>query len=96
MVLYLTGEKLPMMKALEEVSQGFPTVKDEIRNIQIEKILTLKKHRDNDRVSKLLSQLSEKAMTEENLMPYVIEAVENNCTLGEISDALRKVFGEYK
>lgn len=95
-----TGKKiivgLNKFQTQEEVSQGFPTVKDEIRNIQIDKILTVKKHRDNDRVSKLLSQLSEKAMTEENLMPYVIEAVENNCTLGEISDALRKVFGEYK
>ena len=29
-------------------------------------------------------------------MPVVIEAVENNCTLGEISDTLREVFGEYK
>jgi len=29
-------------------------------------------------------------------MPVVVEAVENLCTLGEISDALRKVFGEYK
>jgi methylmalonyl-CoA mutase N-terminal domain/subunit len=32
----------------------------------------------------------------ENLMPIVIEAVENYCTLGEIADQLRKVFGEYK
>jgi methylmalonyl-CoA mutase N-terminal domain/subunit len=29
-------------------------------------------------------------------MPVVIEAVENYCTLGEISDCLRKVFGEYQ
>ena len=32
----------------------------------------------------------------ENIMPAVIEAVENKCTLGEISDTLREVFGEYK
>ena len=35
-------------------------------------------------------------MTTENLMPYVIEAVENLCTLGEIADTLREVWGEYK
>ena len=29
-------------------------------------------------------------------MPHVIEAVENYCTLGEIADTLRKIFGEYK
>ena len=29
-------------------------------------------------------------------MPVVIEAVENYCTLGEISDELRNVFGEYR
>ena len=29
-------------------------------------------------------------------MPVVVEAVENYCTLGEIADTLRKIFGEYK
>jgi methylmalonyl-CoA mutase N-terminal domain/subunit len=31
-----------------------------------------------------------------NLMPVVIEAIENHCTLGEISDVLRAEFGEYR
>jgi methylmalonyl-CoA mutase N-terminal domain/subunit len=31
----------------------------------------------------------------DNLMPFVIDAVEHLCTLGEISDELRKVYGEY-
>ena len=35
-------------------------------------------------------------MSGENLMPAVIEAVENKITLGEIADELRSVFGEYK
>ena len=34
--------------------------------------------------------------TNENLMPKIIEAVKSECTLGEISDAMRKSFGEYK
>ncbi len=43
-----------------------------------------------------LKTLNEKARGSENLMPTVLEAVENYCTLGEISDELRKIFGEYK
>jgi methylmalonyl-CoA mutase N-terminal domain/subunit len=45
---------------------------------------------------KCLQQLNNAAISSQNLMPLVIEAVENHCTLGEISDELRKVFGEYK
>lgn len=36
------------------------------------------------------------ALSTTNLMPPVIKAVENKCTLGEIADTLRSVFGEYK
>ena len=43
-----------------------------------------------------LQQLNDKAMSGENIMPVVIEAVENKFTLGEIADELRSVFGEYK
>jgi len=39
--------------------------------------------------------LKEKAKTDENLMPYILNAIENKATLGEISDALREVWGEY-
>ncbi|HEV7672974.1 MAG TPA: methylmalonyl-CoA mutase family protein, partial [Candidatus Angelobacter sp.] len=34
--------------------------------------------------------------SDQNLMPHIIHAVESYCTVGEISDALRKVFGEYQ
>jgi methylmalonyl-CoA mutase N-terminal domain/subunit len=40
--------------------------------------------------------LNDKAVSGDNLMPAVLEAVENKCTLGEIADTLREVFGEYK
>lgn len=36
------------------------------------------------------------AQSSENLMPSVVEAVENYCTLGEIADSLREVYGEFK
>ena len=56
----------------------------------------LKAKRDNERVASCLKKIKEHATNNENLMPVVIDAVENFCTLGEISDTLRSVFGEYK
>jgi hypothetical protein len=63
---------------------------------QIKKLNDLKSRRDNKKVSACLEQLTVAAKGTDNLMPYVLEAVENDCTLGEISDTLRNVFGEYK
>jgi len=71
-------------------------IDDSIRQIQIDKLNILKAKRDNGKVMKYLQQLNNAAINNTNLMPIVIEAVENHCTLGEIADELRKVFGEYK
>jgi methylmalonyl-CoA mutase N-terminal domain/subunit len=71
-------------------------IDDSIRQIQTDKLNVLKTTRDNSKVMKCLQQLNNAAINGQNLMPLVIEAVENHCTLGEISDELRKVFGEYK
>ncbi|HLX93295.1 MAG TPA: methylmalonyl-CoA mutase family protein [Puia sp.] len=71
-------------------------VDDSIRRLQIGKLQKLRSSRDNLQCKKLLISLSEKAREGENLMPCVIEAVEGCCTLGEISDTLRSVYGEYK
>ena len=71
-------------------------IDDSIRNVQIEKLARLRETRDPARVDQLLQQLNDKAVSGENLMPAVIEAVENKITLGEIADELRSVFGEYK
>jgi methylmalonyl-CoA mutase, N-terminal domain len=77
---------------------GTPSFKinDNIRHIQIEKLKSLKSFRDNEQVSTSLEKIRLCAISNQNLMPVVIEAVENFCTLGEISDVLRSVFGEYK
>lgn len=71
-------------------------VDEHVQTQQIEKLNKLKARRDNNKVAASLKELNEKALGSENLMPTVLEAVENYCTLGEISDELRKVFGEYK
>jgi methylmalonyl-CoA mutase, N-terminal domain len=52
--------------------------------------------RNNGVASRKIAALENAASGEGNLMPFIIDAVKAYCSLGEISDALRKVFGEYK
>ena len=71
-------------------------IDEQVQQMQIEKLHALKLKRDSSKVTASLNALNQKAISGENLMPAVLEAVENYCTLGEIADELRKVFGEYK
>jgi methylmalonyl-CoA mutase N-terminal domain/subunit len=70
-------------------------VDDSIRIHQIEKIARLKAERDNNAVTIALQNLKQAAQGKQNLVPYILTAVECYATLGEISDILRAVFGEY-
>jgi methylmalonyl-CoA mutase, N-terminal domain len=81
----------------EEVNKvpGF-RIDDSIRQLQIQKLNELRNRRNPAKIDSILQGLNDKAAGEENIMPVVIEAVENNCTLGEIADTLREVYGEYK
>lgn len=63
---------------------------------QAEKLKQFRANRDAARVAECLDQIRKAAIEGSNLMPRVVEAVENKCTLGEISDVLRSIFGEYK
>ncbi|WP_448633186.1 acyl-CoA mutase large subunit family protein [Pedobacter panaciterrae] len=78
----------------EGITEVF-TIDESIRTIQTEKINKLKAERDNIAVEKALKNLREAAKGSENLMPYILTAVEAYSTLGEIADTLRNVFGEY-
>ena len=71
-------------------------VDDSIRKIQTDKLNKLKRERDPAKCDHILQLLNDHAASGENLMPTVIKAVEADCTLGEIADTLREVFGEYK
>jgi methylmalonyl-CoA mutase N-terminal domain/subunit len=81
-----------------ESDQTYPSFKidESIRTVQMEKLKLLKAKRNNQKVESSLKTIKENALSGQNLMPAVVEAVENLCTLGEISDTLRGVFGEYK
>ncbi len=72
------------------------SINDNIRIIQIDKLKKLRAKRDKEKAGSCLKKIKEHATNNNNLMPVVIDAVENYCTLGEISDSLRSVFGEYK
>jgi len=56
----------------------------------------LRANRDADLAEALLDKLESAAQGDENLMPIIIECVENKLTLGEICNRLRKVWGEYR
>lgn len=63
---------------------------------QIERLTAFKQNRNQEVVANKLVTIKAKAASTENLMPYVIDAVEHQCTLGEIANVLREVWGEYK
>ena len=71
-------------------------IDDSIREHQSQKIANLKSSRNAEKCKTSLATIKDHAITGTNLMPAVIEAVENMCTLGEIADVLREVYGEYK
>ena len=83
-------------KVKEDIKPKILKVDPEIERIQIEKLRALKERRDKNAVKSALSILKEKAKTDENLMPYIFNAVKVYATLGEISDVLREVFGVYE
>jgi len=67
-----------------------------IETNQRARLAELRASRDNARVGELLGQLETAAQGSENLMPLFITCVENDITLGEICNVLRKVWGEYQ
>ena len=69
----------------------------EIEKALIERLNQIKRQRNQAKVKEALSRLRGAAEREDvNLMPFVIDAVKEYATLGEICDTLREVFGEYK
>src|SRR3989338_6259034 len=68
----------------------------EIEQAQVERLRRLRARREAAPVRTALARVEEAARSSENLMPPILEAVEAYATVGEIDDALRRVFGEYK
>ncbi len=71
------------------------TVNETVRAKQTERLAVLRRERDGKRAEKALQSLQDAAGSGNNVLPHILESVEAYATLGEISDALRKVWGEY-
>jgi len=80
----------------EQLPPGLLEIDERVAKKQIERLKSLKRTRDKRKVSRVLDEVRQVAKSDENMMPVLIEAVRAYATVGEISDALRDVFGEYK
>jgi methylmalonyl-CoA mutase, N-terminal domain len=83
---------------IAEEESSIPTLRidAEIERSQIARLNALRARRDSARVEAALAELARRAATTENLLPAVLTAVEAYASVGEISDTLRRVFGEYQ
>ena len=68
----------------------------EIERAQVSRLRTLRDRRDGARTRAALREIESRARSGENLMPAILNAVEAYATVGEMSDALRRIFGEYR
>ncbi|WP_319372306.1 methylmalonyl-CoA mutase family protein [uncultured Ilyobacter sp.] len=80
----------------EDAPKDLLKVDPAVGQMQTDKIKELKAKRDNDAVAEKLAALKAACSTDENLMPYIVDAVRVYGTLGEICGVMREVFGEYK
>jgi methylmalonyl-CoA mutase, N-terminal domain len=80
----------------EEPLRDILRIKPEVEQYQKEKLARVKKERNNTKVKDTLAVLKKAAQGTDNVVPPILEAVKVYATLGEISDILREVFGEYR
>ena len=81
-----------------EEERPIPTLQihPELESEQIARLRALRARRDSAATQAALAEIERRARTTENLMPAILHAVEVYATVGEISDALRRAFGEYQ
>jgi methylmalonyl-CoA mutase N-terminal domain/subunit len=85
---FVAEEKTPI-----KILRVDPAIEEKL----VERLNYVKRQRDNAKVREALNNLRKAAEKEDvNLMPFIIQAVKEYATLGEICDTLRGVFGEYK
>ncbi len=70
-------------------------IDEKVRERQVERLYETKRRRDSQKVTKVLRDLEDRARGNENLIPSILNAVELYASVGEISDALRRAWGEY-
>ena len=83
---------------IAEDSRQIPTlsIDPEIERAQVARLQALRVKRDSAKTAAALAELDRRARCSENLLPAILAAVETYATIGEISDTLRRVYGEYQ
>ena len=71
-------------------------INEEVERSQVARVKALRAKRDSTKTQSALAELARRAANTENLLPAILAAVETYATVGEISDTLRRVFGEYQ
>jgi len=71
-------------------------IDESLERKQVERVRALRARRDRQSWQDSLKKIEEAARSDANLMPHIVSAVEAFATVGEISDTMRRVFGEYK
>ncbi|MFB3885317.1 MAG: methylmalonyl-CoA mutase [Thermodesulfobacteriota bacterium] len=80
----------------EEPLRDILRVRPEVERFQKEKLSRVKKERNDRRVKETLALLKKAAQGRDNVVPTILQAVKAYATIGEVSDTLREVFGEYR
>ena len=82
----------------ENEGKPIPTMRinAEVESSQVARLNALRARRDTAKSKAALAEVERRARSTENLMPAILSAVESYATLGEISDTLRRAFGEYQ
>src|SRR5699024_8139135 len=86
---------LNQFKLEEEVNPDLLTVDEKLEQEQIDNLINVRDERNQPDVDRTLSTLREKASTDENLIPHILEAVKAYASIGEICNILRDEFGEF-
>jgi methylmalonyl-CoA mutase, N-terminal domain len=85
-------------KYVAEEERTLPTLRinEEVNRSQIERLREIKRKRNNETVRNHLGAIFRAARDRTNLMPFIIDAVREYATVGEISDVFREVYGIYR
>jgi methylmalonyl-CoA mutase, N-terminal domain len=73
-----------------------PEMDDAARKLQLDRLAEVRRTRNTRAAMAALAQLRDAAAGDANLMPHLIECVEEYCTVGEITKELKDVWGEYQ
>jgi methylmalonyl-CoA mutase N-terminal domain/subunit len=81
-----------------EAERQIPTfrIDSDLEREQVARLQALRSKRDAAKTNSALAELARRAGGGENLLPAILAAVESSATVGEISDGLRRIFGEYE